>query len=326
MNPSSTSSSNKKYLFLEEPVEEWSKIKDREGKTILEKFYNNQEKYSFSFQMLAYISRLADLKNAVKYHSSFDFKMNNVAFSIEGNIGTGKSTLIKNLQTHFKCEKFNKQAYNNSYDVIMTERSLYSDCNIFAQMLFDDGKIEDVEFAIYKKWFNEFMEDLPTMAFIYIRADPKVSFDRVEKRAREGEKSIPLNYIENCHRYHENWLMADTVSITVSNTGSNTGSNTATSKKHDLLVIDANEDINENPELLASWIKQIEDFIESIHHRRNEEMLQEVNEDLMEEDNDSGLFGGNEFCSECGYNNICRCICGMNYCSYCNLDGLCDNC
>jgi len=309
MNPSSTSCSNKKYLFLEEPVEEWSKIKDREGKTILEKFYNNQEKYSFSFQMLAYISRLADLKNAVKYHSSFDFKMNNVAFSIEGNIGTGKSTLIKNLQAHFKCEKFDKDTINNDYDVIMTERSLYSDCNIFAQMLFDDGKIEDVEFAIYKKWFDEFMEDLPVMAFIYIRADPKVSFERVEKRAREGEKSIPLNYIENCHRYHENWLMTDR----------------ATVKKHDLLVIDANEDINENPDLLASWIKQIEDFVESTHRRKNEEMLREANEDLME-DNDPGLFGGNEFCSECGYNNICRCICGLNYCSYCNLDGLCDNC
>lgn len=307
MNPSSASSSNKKYLFLEEPVEEWSKIKDREGKTILEKFYNNQEKYSFSFQMLAYISRLADLKNAVKYHSSFDFKMNNVAFSIEGNIGTGKSTLIKNLQAHFKCEKFDKDTINNDYDVIMTERSLYSDCNIFAQMLFDDGKIEDVEFAIYKKWFNEFMEDLPTMAFIYIRADPRVSFERVEKRAREGEKSIPLNYIENCHRYHENWLMAN-------------------EKKHDLLVIDANEDINENPELLASWIRKIEDFVESTHRRKNEEMLQEANEELMEEDDDSALFGRNEFCSECGYNNICRCICGTNYCSYCNLDGLCDNC
>jgi len=299
MNPLTSSSSNKKYLFLEEPVEEWSKIKDGEGKTILEKFYNNQQKYSFSFQMLAYISRLADLKNAVKYHSSFDFKMNNVAFSIEGNIGTGKSTLIKNLQAHFKCEKFNKQAYNNSYDVIMTERSLYSDCNIFAQMLFDDGKIEDVEFEIYKKWFDEFMEELPTMAFIYIRADPKVSFDRVEKRAREGEKSIPLTYIENCHRYHENWLMADREN----------------KKKHDLLVIDANEDINENPELLASWIKQIEDFVESIHHRRNEAKIEDLD-----------LFGGNEFCSKCGYNNIEKCSCGTNYCGYCNNGGLCDNC
>ena len=300
MNPVSASAPQKKYLFLEEPVEEWSKIKDKEGRTILEKFYNNQEKYSFSFQMLAYISRLTDLKNAVKYHSSYDFKMNNVAFSIEGNIGTGKSTLIKNLQTHFKCEKFNKEKYNNDYDVIMTERSLYSDCNIFAQMLFDDGKIEDVEFAIYKKWFDEFMDELPEMAFIYIRADPAVSFERVEKRARLGEKSIPLSYLENCHRYHENWLMAD-----------------VNQKKHAILVLDANEDINDNPALLASWIKQIEDFVESIDIRNANEGF---------EDNDFGLFGGNEFCSECGYNNISRCGCGANYCSYCNLDGLCDNC
>lgn len=290
MNPSVA---NKKYLFLEEPVEEWSKIKDKEGRTILEKFYNNQEKYAFSFQMLAYISRLTDLKNAVKSHSSHLFKTINVAFSIEGNIGTGKSTLIENLRTHFNCKKFDKHDFNHKpYDVIITERSLYSDCYIFAQMLYDDKKIEQVEFAIYKKWFDEFMEELPKMAFIYIRADPSVSFQRVEKRAREGEKSIPLAYLENCHHYHENWLMTN-------------------KNKNELLVIDANEDINENPDLLATWIKKIEDFVDSIHLRREKELKKQADDELFGEIS-------NLYCHQCGFNTIERCMNNTNGDYYCN--------
>ena len=43
---------NTTIIFLKEPVDEWSKIKDENGTTILEKFYADQEKYSFSFQMM----------------------------------------------------------------------------------------------------------------------------------------------------------------------------------------------------------------------------------------------------------------------------------
>ena len=57
---------NKKIIFLKEPVDEWETIKDTEGNTMLQKFYADQERYSFSFQMMAYISRLALLKTAIK--------------------------------------------------------------------------------------------------------------------------------------------------------------------------------------------------------------------------------------------------------------------
>ena len=48
---------NPQVIFLKEPVDEWNNIKDSNGTTILEKFYLDQEKYSFAFQMMAYISR-----------------------------------------------------------------------------------------------------------------------------------------------------------------------------------------------------------------------------------------------------------------------------
>ena len=49
---------NPNIIFLKEPVDEWEQIKDKDGQTMLQKFYADQQKYSFAFQMMAYISRL----------------------------------------------------------------------------------------------------------------------------------------------------------------------------------------------------------------------------------------------------------------------------
>ena len=54
------------FIYMLEPVDEWADVKDKKGENILTKFYRNQEKYSFSFQMMAYISRLAKLKRLVE--------------------------------------------------------------------------------------------------------------------------------------------------------------------------------------------------------------------------------------------------------------------
>ena len=55
-----------KFIFLQEPVDIWETIKDSNGKTIIEKFYANQEKYSFPFQMMAYISRLSQITQTIE--------------------------------------------------------------------------------------------------------------------------------------------------------------------------------------------------------------------------------------------------------------------
>lgn len=55
-------------VLLQEPVGAWEEIKDKKGMTMLEKFYKDQTRYAFSFQMMAYISRLALLKDAVDKH------------------------------------------------------------------------------------------------------------------------------------------------------------------------------------------------------------------------------------------------------------------
>lgn len=67
--------------------------------------------------------------------------------------------------------------------------------------------IEDVCYQIYLKWWDEFVEDLPIDKFIYIRTDPEVCKERIVKRSREGEDSIPLDYLKKCGQFHDDWLI-----------------------------------------------------------------------------------------------------------------------
>jgi len=147
-------------IYVQEPVSEWDNIKDRNGKTILEKFYADQHKYAFSFQMMAYISRLALLKRVIK---------------------------------------------ENPNAILITERSVFTDKEVFAKMLYDEGKIEEVNYQIYLQWFNEFIEDIPITGLIYMNTTPEKSEERVNIRARSGE-NIPLEYLKRCHEYHTKWI------------------------------------------------------------------------------------------------------------------------
>ena len=149
-----------KVCFLQEPVSVWENIIDKnDGKNVIEKFYENNEKYGFAFQMMAYISRLSLLKEAL----------------------------------------------NKNYDVIFTERSVFTDRNVFAKMLYDSKKINEIEYQIYNKWFDEFSNTIKKNKTVYIRTTPHTSERRIKKRARTGE-DIPLEYIQNCHYYHDIWL------------------------------------------------------------------------------------------------------------------------
>ena len=148
---------NNSFVYLPEPVDIWTTIKDAHGKNILEKYYSDQKRYAFPFQMMAYITRLSQLREAVK-----------------------------------------------KGEIIITERCLLTDRYIFAQMLFDTGKIEDIEYAIYLKWFDEFLDN-NVSGLIYIKIDPDLCSKRIIERNRKGE-DISLEYLKDCDRYHEKWM------------------------------------------------------------------------------------------------------------------------
>jgi len=185
-------------VFVDEPVDVWAEIKDANGTTMLEKFYADQYKYAFSFQIMAYISRLSLLKAAIR---------------------------------------------KNPGAIIITERSLHTDKMVFAKMLFDSGLIEDVNYQIYLKWFDEFSMECPLHKVIYVKADPEICIGRIKKRYRAGESVIPLKYLQDCHEYHERMIqhMCDLSTP--------------------LLLLDGDTDIFENVDALPTWIARITEFI-----------------------------------------------------------------
>ena len=179
-------------VFIQEPVDLWMSIKDTSGETILSKFYGNTKKYAFSFQMMAYISRLHILKEAVAQYPNH---------------------------------------------IIISERCVDTDKNVFAKMLYDDGNIEEVNYQIYLKWFDEFVKDIPVQGYIYVKTDPSVCDMRIKKRNRDGE-SIPLAYLENCNKYHEEWLNNEDCVYTIDGNVDNT------EKTHDSVKSSAIDWIN----------------------------------------------------------------------------------
>jgi deoxyadenosine/deoxycytidine kinase len=72
-------------------------------------------------------------------------------------------------------------------------------------MLYDSGKIEEIEYSIYLRWFDEFSENTID-GIIYIKTTPETCLERIKKRDRKGEENLSLEYLNDCHRYHEKWI------------------------------------------------------------------------------------------------------------------------
>jgi deoxyadenosine/deoxycytidine kinase len=185
-------------VFAPEPVSVWQSIRDENGTSILEKFYQDQATYAFAFQMMAYISRLAVLRKLVR-----DRDPSRPLF-------------------------------------IITERSLHTDKHIFAKMLYDQRKIDDINYQIYLKWFHEFADDIPVTDCVYLQCSPEVCYNRIALRARPGEEAIPLNYLQECNRYHEDYVQIYA----------------------DRVVMDANTNIMDRPEALLAWMDQFDQLLQ----------------------------------------------------------------
>lgn len=109
-----------------------------------------------------------------------------------------------------------KHCKEKGIKLIICERSLQTDKNVFCKMLHDSGKIEDINFQIYNKWFDEFISDMPLIYYVYIKTDPKIAYERVLKRNRKGE-NISVEYLEMCSAYHDNWLVNGNVNSNLQN-------------------------------------------------------------------------------------------------------------
>jgi deoxyadenosine/deoxycytidine kinase len=127
--------------------------------------------------------------------------------------------------------------------VIVLERSLAADKRIFAKMLYDDGKIDDVCYQIYQKFYKEFSDEVGLDGIVYIDADAEVCKERVEKRSRQGEDGIPLEYLQKCKKYHDDWMSDEPMALKI--------------KTNQNVTYDPADSTDQG----NIWLKQISDYI-----------------------------------------------------------------
>lgn len=100
-------------VFLEEPVKQWSEIQVNDI-TILEAFYNDPERYAFSFQMLAFISRLSLFLEAIENNP------NSIIIS-ERSILTDKFIFAKMLHENGHIDEYSYKIYNLWFEYFVSK-------------------------------------------------------------------------------------------------------------------------------------------------------------------------------------------------------------
>ncbi|MEJ6567036.1 MAG: deoxynucleoside kinase [Flavobacteriales bacterium] len=161
--------------------------------------------------------------------------------AIAGNIGSGKTTLTSLLAKHYNYQphfedvddnpylddfyeemqrwSFNLQIYflrsrfqqvtqvrEEGLDVIQ-DRTIYEDAHIFAPNLHAMGLMTARDYNSYKGLFELMEKHLqPPDLMIYLRASVPTLVDHIQKRGRDYENSIRIDYLRRLNERYEAWI------------------------------------------------------------------------------------------------------------------------
>ena len=161
--------------------------------------------------------------------------------AIAGNIGSGKTTLTRmlakrygwtpryepvdnnpyledfygdmkrwsfNLQVFFLNKRFREVVeISKSDDIIIQDRTIFEDARIFAPNLHAQGYMSDRDFANYSD-HSDLMMSLVGMPdlMIYIRSTIPNLISQIEKRGREYEQTMRIDYLTGLNNRYEEWI------------------------------------------------------------------------------------------------------------------------
>jgi hypothetical protein len=161
--------------------------------------------------------------------------------AVAGNIGAGKSSLTRMLGEHFGWHPYYESVDDNPYlpdfyadmkrwsfhlqiyflskrfrdhkrivesgKSVIQDRSIYEDAEIFARNLYEIGKMDQRDFDNYVALFRVMMEFLkPPDLMIYLQASVDMLVEKIQRRGRSYEQSIPREYLEQLNRHYEDWI------------------------------------------------------------------------------------------------------------------------
>jgi len=161
--------------------------------------------------------------------------------AVSGNIGSGKTTLTEKLAHHYnwipqyesvdenpylkdfyedmKRWAFHLQVYflnsrfnqikeiRKSDNTIIQDRTIYEDAYIFAANLYESGMISERDYQNYLNLFHSMINFVePPDVLIYLKADVPKLVAQIQKRGRDYENLIRLDYLQNLNKYYTNWI------------------------------------------------------------------------------------------------------------------------
>lgn len=102
----------------------------------------------------------------------------------------------------------------NTPSIVITERSLNTSHDVFTNMLYDDKKLDNIQYQALDRILNHYKiveqasdVSLQTDAIIYLSCPPKKCLERIAQRGRDGEANISLEYLHRCEAYHQTNLL-----------------------------------------------------------------------------------------------------------------------
>ena len=161
--------------------------------------------------------------------------------TIAGNIGAGKSTLVRMLSQRLEWEPFFEPVANNPYladfyedmaawgfhsqifflshrlrvyrelsdcqSSVILDRSLYEDAEIFARNLYTKGIMSQRDYETYDALYRSLVSFLPTPDLvIYLRASTDTLVGRIQKRGRDFEQTMKSEYLAHLNEAYETWI------------------------------------------------------------------------------------------------------------------------
>jgi deoxyadenosine/deoxycytidine kinase len=109
---------NPDVIFIREPVDVWQTIQDKNGETILAKFYADPAKYAFTFQVMAYSTRLSMLRKIIKENP------NCKTIICERSLDADKNIFAKMLYDDGLIDEVSHQIYKRFYGEFIDEYPL----------------------------------------------------------------------------------------------------------------------------------------------------------------------------------------------------------